>query len=122
MVTNNMVEELRILADSTIFDTTDHYVIPRYQRAYAWEDKEITQLIDDINGIDFSENYYIGSLVVARVKDKMETYEVVDGQQRLTTLYLLLQYLVSEGALECEVGKTLTFDCRANSNFTLLHI
>ena len=117
-----MVEELRILADSTIFDTTDHYVIPRYQRAYAWEDKEITQLIDDINGIDFSENYYIGSLVVARVKDKMETYEVVDGQQRLTTLYLLLQYLVSEGALECEVGKTLTFDCRANSNFTLLHI
>ena len=117
-----MVEELRILADSTIFDTTDHYVIPRYQRAYAWEDKEITQLIDDINGIDSSENYYIGSLVVARVKDKMETYEVVDGQQRLTTLYLLLQYLVSEGALECEVGKTLTFDCRANSNFSLLHI
>gem|GEM_PF-4369312 len=93
-----MVEELRILADSTIFDTTDHYVIPRYQRAYAWEDKEITQLIDDINGIDFSENYYIGSLVVARVKDKMETYEVVDGQQRLTTLYLLLQLQLSVGS------------------------
>ena len=108
MVTNNMVEELRILADSTIFDTTDHYVIPRYQRAYAWEDKEITQLIDDINGIDSSENYYIGSLVVARVKDKMETYEVVDGQQRLTTLYLLLQYLVSVRHLHLTVVQTQT--------------
>lgn len=47
-----MVEELRILDGHTLFDTDAHYVIPRYQRAYAWEDKEIGQLIDDINDID----------------------------------------------------------------------
>lgn len=117
-----MVEELRILDEETIFDTSAHYVIPRYQRAYAWEDKEIVQLIDDIYDIDSSENYYIGSLVVSKVKDKPETYEVVDGQQRLTTLYLLLQYLVSEDVLEEEVGQTLSFDCRANSNYTLSNI
>lgn len=52
-----MVEELKILDEVTIFDTNTHYVIPRYQRAYAWEDKEIAQLIDDINDIDSSENY-----------------------------------------------------------------
>ena len=115
-----MIQELRILDDETLFDKEVHYVIPRYQRAYAWEDKEIVQLIDDIN--DSVGNYYIGSLVVAKVKGKVETYEVVDGQQRLTTLYLLLHYLVSCGRLEGEVGKTLSFDCRPNSNYTLTHI
>lgn len=117
-----MVEELKILDEVTIFDTNAHYVIPRYQRAYAWEDKEIVQLIDDINDIDSSENYYIGSLVVSKIQGKAETYEVVDGQQRLTTLFLLLQYLVSEGALEGEIGQTLTFDCRSKSKYTLSNI
>ena len=115
-----MIQELRILDEETLFDTEAHYVIPRYQRAYAWEDKEIVQLIDDIN--DSTGDYYIGSLVVAKVKGKEETYEVVDGQQRLTTLYLLLHYLVSCRRLEREVGKTLSFDCRPNSNYTLVHI
>nr|WP_311448277.1 DUF262 domain-containing HNH endonuclease family protein [uncultured Porphyromonas sp.] len=124
-----MIQELRILDDNTtLFDKGACYVIPRYQRAYAWEDEEIVQLIDDIN--DSQGDYYIGSLVVAKVKyigslvvakvkGKEEPYEVVDGQQRLTTLYLLLHYLKSPvGA----VGKTLSFDCRPNSNYTLTHI
>jgi len=115
-----MIQELRILDDETLFDKEAHYVIPRYQRAYAWEDKEIVQLIDDIN--DSTGDYYIGSLVVAKVKGREERYEVVDGQQRLTTLYLLLHYLVSCGGLEGEVGKTLSFDCRPNSNYTLEHL
>lgn len=116
-----MVEELRIIEKQTLFDTTDLYVIPRYQRAYAWEDKEIIQLIDDINGINESGNYFIGSLVVSKQNDK-NIYEVVDGQQRLTTLYLLLQYLASEGALNHVIQPTLSFDCRPNSNYTLRDI
>lgn len=115
-----MIQELRILDDETLFDKEVHYVIPRYQRAYAWEDKEIVQLIDDIN--DSTGDYYIGSLVVAKVKGREERYEVVDGQQRLTTLYLLLNYLVSHDGQVGEVGKTLSFDCRPNSNYTLEHI
>lgn len=112
-----MIQELRILDDETLFDKEVYYVIPRYQRAYAWEDKEIVQLIDDIN--DSVGDYYIGSLVVAKVKGREEKYEVVDGQQRLTTLYLLLHYLRSQvGA----VGTTLSFDCRPDSNYTLTHI
>lgn len=119
-----MVEELRILDEHTLFDTDAHYVIPRYQRAYAWEDKEIGQLIDDINDIDIdsSENYYIGSLIVSKIQDKVDTYEVVDGQQRLTTLFLLLQYLVFDGVLEGDLGQTLSFDCRPKSNYTLARI
>ena len=119
-----MVEELRILDEHTLFDADAHYVIPRYQRAYAWEDKEIGQLIDDINDIDIDslENYYIGSLIVSKIQGKAETYEVVDGQQRLTTLFLLLQYLVFDGVLEGDFGQTLSFDCRPNSNYTLARI
>ena len=116
---NKMIQELRILDNDnvTLFDKGAHYVIPLYQRAYAWEDEEIVQLIDDIN--DSTGDYYIGSLVVAKVKGKVETYEVVDGQQRLTTLYLLLHYMKSQvGA----VGKTLSFDCRPDSNYTLTYI
>lgn len=119
-----MVEELRILDGHTLFDTNAIIVLPLYPAAYAWEDKEIGQLIDDINDIDIdsAENYYIGSLIVSKVQGKADTYEVVDGQQRLTTLFLLLQYLVSEGALEGELGQTLSFDCRPNSNYTLARI
>ena len=122
MDVNKMIQELRILDNDnvTLFDKGAHYVIPLYQRAYAWEDKEIVQLIDDINGT--TGDYYIGSLIVAKIKGQEEQYEVVDGQQRLTTLYLLLHYLVSCGGLEGEVGKTLAFSCRQRSNDTLERI
>ena len=118
-----MIQELRILDNDNVAlfdDKGAHYVIPLYQRAYAWEDEEIVQLIDDIN--DSTGDYYIGSLVVAKVKGKEEVYEVVDGQQRLTTLYLLLHYLASRRSLRRKVGKKLSFDCRPNSNYTLEHI
>ena len=78
------------------------------------------QLIDDIN--DSTGDYYIGSLVVAKVKGREERYEVVDGQQRLTTLYLLLHYLVSHDGSVGDDWETLSFDCRPNSNYTLEHV
>ena len=118
-----MIQELRILDNDNVTLFVDKgalYVIPLYQRAYAWEDEEIVQLIDDIN--DSTGDYYIGSLVVAKIKGKEEVYEVVDGQQRLTTLYLLLHYLASRGSLRSKVGKKLSFDCRPNSNYTLEYI
>lgn len=103
------------------------YVIPRYQRAYAWEEKEIEQLIDDIcDDNDPKRDYYIGSLIVARRKaDDGVEYEVIDGQQRLTTIYLLLQCLLDEGYFsrgEVSVGEALSFDCRSKSNYTLAYI
>ena len=118
-----MIQELRILENDNVAlfdDKGARYVIPLYQRAYAWEDEEIVQLIDDIN--DSTGDYYIGSLVVAKVKGREERYEVVDGQQRLTTLYLLLHYLALRGGQSGEVRKKLTFSCRQKSNDTLERI
>lgn len=69
-----------------------------YQRNYAWDEGEITQLIQDI--IDYipeKHNYYIGTLVVfERTGGKRSIYETIDGQQRLTTLCLLTSYLKKE--------------------------
>ena len=118
--TDQKVQILHILDDDkTLFERGDKYVIPRYQRAYAWEDKEIVQLIDDINDVKDDSTYYIGSLIVAKVKGVDNTFEVVDGQQRLTTLFLLLQYLAMDGDKQLE---NLSFDCRENSNYTLQNI
>ncbi|MXN90934.1 DUF262 domain-containing protein [Flavobacterium sp. Sd200] len=75
------------------------YIVPLYQRNYAWGEDEISQLLQDLyenfkksnNTINNSLNYFIGSLVVLKRKDGI--YEVIDGQQRLTTLSVLLRIL-----------------------------
>ena len=111
---SNLVEELKIISpDGNLFDTDTEYIIPLYQRAFAWEDKQITQLIEDLTDISEDANYYIGALIVSSQDNK---YEVVDGQQRLTSLYLLLN------CLGLEVRNTLTFACRDKSNYTLIKI
>lgn len=123
-----MIKEQRIveLNDETIFDQNAQYVIPRYQRAYAWEYDEIVQLIEDIKDATSesnSNNYYIGTLIVCKIKDDPETYEVIDGQQRLTTLYLLLSYLSLKEFPDIKPPKkNLRFDCRKRSNYTLQNI
>ena len=49
---SKLVTELHIIGENgNMFDTDMEYVIPLYQRAYAWEDKQLTQLIEDINDV-----------------------------------------------------------------------
>jgi len=68
------------------------YIVPDYQREYVWTDKEVHQLLEDINDeIDSSskKEYFIGT-ILASPSTQENHYEVVDGQQRLTTFFLLL--------------------------------
>lgn len=78
--------------------SSDDYVIPIYQRNYEWGEPEITQLIVDI--VDYflkSKEYYIGSLIVYERKLGNDVkYEIIDGQQRLTTLTILLNVIKKE--------------------------
>jgi uncharacterized protein with ParB-like and HNH nuclease domain len=66
------------------------YIVPDYQREYVWGDKQVNQLLEDIyEEFDNSKSeYFIGSIVVCENNDKH--YEVIDGQQRLTTLFLTI--------------------------------
>src|SRR5690606_1186145 len=70
----------------------DVYIIPRYQRNYAWGKAEISQLIKDIEEFFPNENnedksYYLGSLVCFKREDG--NFELIDGQQRHTTITLI---------------------------------
>ena len=68
------------------------YIVPDYQREYVWTDKEVQQLLEDINEqIDAgsTREYFIGTVLVSPT-DQKNHYEVIDGQQRLTTFFLLL--------------------------------
>lgn len=81
-------------------DKKSDFLIPDYQRPYAWEEKECQTLWDDIFEFAFPENdyskfnsdndeYYLGPIVT--FKNDFNKMEVIDGQQRLTTLMLLLR-------------------------------
>lgn len=79
--------------DETLLDFLDSrndFIIPVYQRNYAWEDRECKKLWEDILAIDENnlQEYFMGAFVV--VPDKINSLLVVDGQQRLTTLSLIL--------------------------------
>ena len=97
----------------------NEYTIPIYQRAYAWTENEINTLIDDI--YDYynrggEQKYYIGSLVVH--SDDNGIISVIDGQQRLTTLYLLICYLKNElpySKLAEKIDVKLSFESRKRS-------
>lgn len=106
--------------------THDDYIIPLYQRNYAWEQAQVTQLIRDIwDYKDSRSNYYIGSLIVhnraVNDLDTKVTYETIDGQQRLTTLNILLSVLQheSKGGTRYRHEDKLRFDSRPISSHTL---
>lgn len=68
------------------------YIVPDYQREYVWTEKEVQLLLDDIGEqIDAGNQreYFVGTVLVSPTTEKNH-YEVIDGQQRLTTFFLLL--------------------------------
>jgi uncharacterized protein with ParB-like and HNH nuclease domain len=99
-----------------IFASGSTYRIPAYQRPYSWQavgksdrDSQVIQMWEDIWRF-FEDNrannreYFLGSMVIIEDRDKLRTFEVIDGQQRLTTLVLLF------AAMRCflrEVEKAL---------------
>ena len=120
MADTDKVKEIHIISDSepSIFNEKDKYVIPLYQRAFAWGEKQLRQLVEDIYYFNDSGNYYLGSLIVAQKNDQNRGcyFEVIDGQQRLTALYLLLT------ALRIVPFHSLTYAKRDKSNYTLENI
>ena len=112
----DMNNDLKIISVSHVFDNIN-YLVPIYQRNYAWSEIQIVQLIEDIeSSIDGSnKNYFLGNLIVNQTDNNV--YEVIDGQQRLTTLYLLEKYLGIVFAKDA-----LRFEAREKSNRTLSYV
>ncbi len=74
-----------------IFSDKFSFIIPLYQRPFSWTTEQFQQLLDDLNDANNSQSdqYYIGSFILQKDEGKT-TYQVVDGQQRLTSLTILL--------------------------------
>lgn len=73
------------------------FEIPKYQRGYAWEVQNIRDLFDDIiESIDSNSNHYIGTIVLSKSADDDEKFYIVDGQQRTTTITLIISSLIKQ--------------------------
>jgi len=95
-----------------IFSSDYEFTIPDYQRPYAWGKEQALQLLDDLEGAlarDTDEPYFLGSIVLVKAGSDPRA-EVIDGQQRLTTLSILfavLRDLTGNPKLAAELAKVV---------------
>lgn len=88
-----------------VFSVEYHFKIPHYQRPYAWETTQAADLLNDLSDAldrDSAEPYFLGSLVLIKQREAAAS-QVIDGQQRLTTLTILFAVL-AELARDADVG------------------
>lgn len=77
-----------------LFISTDRFVIPDYQRPYSWGYSQCLQMFNDIyQAFEKKEDYFLGNLLLARSTDKQDSPLIIDGQQRLITIWLMLKCL-----------------------------
>lgn len=80
-----------------IFSEEFWFIVPEYQRPYVWQEENIQELIDDLYyAFENKQNseYFLGALVLKRTREKeFKEYEILDGQQRLTTLCMMMAVL-----------------------------
>jgi len=109
------------------------FFIPHYQRGYRWTDTQVTQLLDDIDsfipkeiqGKPTEKTFYCLQPVAVKLlseEEKLENklegewFEVIDGQQRLTTIFLILQYINQKWRGEDKLDQfTLNYETRKGS-------
>lgn len=127
------VKEIFSGKESAATEKQSVYEIPVYQRNYAWGREQIEQLIEDIISANpkHDDPYFLGNLIVSAPKnEKMSNgsyvYEVVDGQQRLTTLYMILHYLseikIADLIKDVTFKDKLRFQARPGSSATLKNL
>ena len=98
-----------------------NYWIPAYQRGYRWSPLQVTQLLDDVwefiqasEGGNRRQFYCLQPLVIKALPNG--SFEVVDGQQRLTTIFIILTYLKEIAAMLGKARFRLTFATRGEAN------
>ena len=87
------------------------FIIPAYQRGYRWED-EVLMLLNDLNEIPEGAEYCLQPIVVRALGN--DKYELIDGQQRLTTLFLLFHYIQTKFLPSETVNYSINYEIRKN--------
>lgn len=82
------------------------FVIPDYQRAYSWEEEHYKQFFNDIYEQSKSENeYFLGNIFVEKQKDNNNILEIVDGQQRITTIIIFISAICTLEKTNMEISR-----------------
>lgn len=93
------------------------FVIPEYQRPYAWSDEQIQMLFDDLveyTANDSESTYFLGTVV--SYENDLGEQEIIDGQQRITSLFLLLRALYSKLTSMTETKEVRNFKSQIESS------
>lgn len=115
----SQMQEIKIHLDgvSNVLKTK-RFRVPAYQRSYSWEREHIQSLLSDVNDAikNKEKEYFLGSIVVTGSAD--QRYEVVDGQQRLTTVSLLIAAIkdIFEKNNDIEVVSSVKTDFLASTD------
>lgn len=73
-----------------------YFDIPKYQRGYAWEKKNVRELFDDIyEALETDSNHYIGTIVLSKCPTTSDFFYVVDGQQRIATITMIINAIIN---------------------------
>ena len=100
-----------LLETKLVSEVQGTFYVPSYQRGYRWGEDEVLRLLNDVyqNG---KKNYCLQPVVVRKTED---AYELIDGQQRLTTLYLIYRYMKDVNPFFDEPAFNLVYETRDNS-------
>lgn len=91
---------------------SEQYVIPSYQRRYSWHEKQLMELLDDIKLIEGPDTHLLGSIVclVGHHQAGINRLELVDGQQRITTINILLHCILERLAKLGETSEAIAIE------------
>lgn len=119
-----MSNNITMFSIKELFSKGDMYIIPIYQRNFSWEQSHLQQLVQDVWDSCRhapNRNYYLGTLVVHKNAQKL--YETIDGQQRLTTINIILCAMLNEieedNTFSWFKGVNLTYQLRQRASSSL---
>lgn len=104
------------------------FYVPSYQRGYRWNKQQVIDLLEDIwefsqkNELKKDEFYCLQPIVVKKMDGLEEKWEVIDGQQRLTTIYIILTYIKQNILPKAATTFSLEFETRKGSELFLKNI
>ena len=82
----------------TLFDSSTIFNIPKYQRAYAWEKEQLDAFIEDLENQDSKKDHFFGTILLQKQEPEGEfnIIDIVDGQQRITTIIIFMKLLLAQ--------------------------
>ncbi|GAD89905.1 hypothetical protein VHA01S_029_00380 [Vibrio halioticoli NBRC 102217] len=83
---------------SNLFDGRTIFNIPEYQRAYAWSGTQLNEFLDDLHNQKLGRSYFLGTVLFEEkgLEGNYKLIDIVDGQQRLTTIIIFMSCLISK--------------------------